>query len=390
MFVVISTLPILFFLCSFIPVPSKSFTSLPSASLIPVPSHSHQPSFSESPSAPIVLGSTTSPETEDSMSRSTIVGLAFGLTLTVAVAYAVLVNHRSGAVLVNKDPPKDANNVGVASHEPWGKTHSSLPLSYMGLNNSMSASSSSSFRDYRFVSVFGPQGNIIPQFNPDKAGAVVLGSICIGGAESSSFSSGPFSNAPGSPSYSTTKSFFSRRRGLESNSIGAFPTASKDDMSSLSSHQSSSFRNNPKYKTMNRRKRYFPIGRYKSSQSSTHSRSTIPMTHQRQQKIQHMLIATVKFQLEIGRLCRLCRNSIDALVKEPLVLPLLCNRISSSLRRSLLQSLLPNLMQVSRLPSVANRCPMFTVLVRLMLADLFYVSCSKHYLFEPCDTYFAD
>ena len=71
--------------------------------------------------------------------------------MTVAVAYAVLVNHRSGAVLVNKDPPKDANNVGVASHEPWGKTRSSLPLSYMGLNNSMSASSSSSFRDYRFA-----------------------------------------------------------------------------------------------------------------------------------------------------------------------------------------------------------------------------------------------
>ena len=298
MFVVTSTLPILFFLCSFIPAPSKSFTSLPSASLTPVPSHSHRPSRSESPSAPIILGSTTSPETEDSMSRSTIVGLAFGLTLTVAVAYAVLVNHRSGAVLVNKDPPKDANNVGVASHEPWGKTHSSLPLSYMGLNNSMSASSSSSFRDYRFVSVFGPQGNIIPQFNPDKAGAVVLGSICIGGAESSSFSSGPFSNTPGSPSYSTTKSFFSHRRGLDSNSIGAFPTASKDDMSSLSSHQSSSFRNNPKYKAMNRRKRYFPIGRYKSSQSSTHSRSTIPMTHQRQQKIQQ--IVDSNSQVSIG------------------------------------------------------------------------------------------
>lgn len=47
-----------------------------------------------------------------------------------------------------------------------------LPMSYMGFNYS-SGSSSSSFRDYRFVAVFSSDGKPIPQFNPNTAGAVV-------------------------------------------------------------------------------------------------------------------------------------------------------------------------------------------------------------------------
>ena len=261
-----------------------------------MPSQSQYPSKSASPSTSTANDDSgggnlesTAPESEDSYSRGVIVGMAFGLALTFAAAYIVYVRHHhdSGSP-PDKLASKDANHFGTAAHEPWGKTIGGL--SYMGINCSMSSSNSSSFRDYRFVSVFSPQGTPIPQFNPNNAGAVVIGSVTIGGG--SSYSSG-FVNTSGSRSYSSkAPSFFSigkvsRRHHTKSES-GA---SSKDDMSSLSSHRSSSFRTkSPKYKAYNhsRRKRSIQMRSYEQAKSSrsNNSRNTVPMTHQRRKKLE--------------------------------------------------------------------------------------------------------
>jgi hypothetical protein len=74
-----------------------------------------------------------------------------------------------------------------AIHDQWDTTMSSVPLACLGLNQSIS-SSSCSHRDGRFVNVYSAEGSPIPQFNPNFASTIAIGTVTIGG--SSSYSSG--------------------------------------------------------------------------------------------------------------------------------------------------------------------------------------------------------
>jgi len=237
-------------------------------------------------------------ENEGSVSRGAIIGMSFALALSMTVACIMYAYRRR---LADSSPDadaysvKEANHFGIGGHEPWGKSISSLPISYMGLNCSLS-STSSSFRDYRFVNVFGPEGNPIPQFNPNTAGAVVIGSVTIG-AGSSSYSSGPFTPTG---SYSgKSRSLFalgkiaSRRKNLPMSDAGI---SSKDDMSSISSHRSS-YRANPRHGRFeehrlqpsgHRIKARIARGSHRSAGSSRSklSRNTIPMSHRKRQKFE--------------------------------------------------------------------------------------------------------
>lgn len=237
----------------------------------------------------------SSPESEDSISRGAIIGMSFALALSLGAACVMYAHHRSGSGYFPAKYSKDPNHFGIAAHEPWGKSISSLPLSYMGLNCSLS-SSSSSFRDYRFVNVFGPEGTPIPQFNPNTAGAVVIGSVTIGG--SSSYSSGPFANT----SYSAkSRSFFSigklshRKEPTSESSI-----SSKDGMSTLSSNRYSP-RKNPKSYNQRRPKRSmrlghsFPVGTQSIRSRSNVSRTTMPMNNRRRQKLEQRVDSHLSF-----------------------------------------------------------------------------------------------
>ena len=105
------------------------------------------------------------PESEDSISRGAITGMASVLALSLTAACIVYTGSSP-----SKYSSKDANHFRIAAHERWGRSISSIPISYMGLNFSL-ISPSSSFRDYRSVGVFGPEGTPIPQFNPNTVGA---------------------------------------------------------------------------------------------------------------------------------------------------------------------------------------------------------------------------
>ncbi len=303
------------------PAPTKVSTSPPSSSSSPTSTTSNHPSIrsslpSQSPTTLTVdntidLESSDTEKSGDSISRGAIIGMSTALGLSLAAAFIVYMHHRPhSSDSSDKQLPKDPNHFGTVSHEPWGKSIASLPLSYMGLNNCSLSSSSSSFRDYRFVNVFDPEGQPIPQFNPNTAAAVVIGSVTIGAA-SSSYSSGPFAHS-GSRSYSSrSHSFFSfgkkYRRGVGTSS-GA---SSKDDMSSLSSHRSS-YRMSPKYRPSKQRRQRRPIrtGAHNrvntsfrtSSQLSTHSPrsnhspNTVPMSHQKHQE----LVQRVNSQVSLG------------------------------------------------------------------------------------------
>jgi hypothetical protein len=88
-------------------------------------------------------------------------------------------------------------------------------------------------RDKTLVTGHGPEGNPIPQFNPNTAGVVIIGSVTIGA--DSSFGSGPFAYAGSSIASSGSFFLFDRiscRQDLPANKGG---TLQRDDMSLLSS-----------------------------------------------------------------------------------------------------------------------------------------------------------
>ncbi len=87
--------------------------------------------------------------------------------------------------------------------------------------------------DETLVTGHGPGGNPIPQFNPNTAGVVIIGSVTIGA--DSSIGSGPF--AYGGSSIASSGSFFSFgtiscHQDSPANEGGA---SQRDNMSSLSS-----------------------------------------------------------------------------------------------------------------------------------------------------------
>jgi len=270
-----------------------------------MPSQSQPPSESERPSSVTNEVETSTPNTKESIAKGTILGLSFGLALTVAAAYLVFINHHSDSgpssdkdISSQKD---DRGHFNAQQFKPWSEAVvPTLSLSYLGLN---SESTSSSFRDYRFTTVFGPKGESIPQFDPNQAAAVVIGSVTIG--DSSSYSSGPFTSG----SRSSTRSFFSfgrRRRKFASGS------STRDDMSSLSSNRSTSYRK--EYRALGRHRKG-SISRSKSIQSS-HSRNTVPLTNRRRQKIDHLVQSNNQVSLgdwnAISYMTAECRNPNQA------------------------------------------------------------------------------
>lgn len=193
---------------------------------------------------------------------------------------------------------KDEHHFGASSaHESWGKSGSSLPIPYMGLNCSV-CSSSSSYRDYRFVNVFGPRGTPIPQFNPNTAGAVVIGSVTI--RASSSYSSGQFGNS-GSSQVRSAKSpslFMRRKRSHHRHDAPKSDSgfSSRDDLSSISSrrssfHRSNKYRNRRKMKSIRLDSRdvdpnaQVPLGSLQSSRTNV----TVPLSHRQRQQMERQM-----------------------------------------------------------------------------------------------------
>ncbi len=153
------------------------------------------------------------------------------------------------------------------------------------------------------MAVFDPEGTPIPQFNPNTAGAVIIGSVTIGAG--SSLGSGPFADVGSSSIMS--RSFFSlgttmsRRRGGPIGSEGGI--SSRDDVSSLSSRRSPKRANDNAghYRSLDRRgggkgsfrldrrkrisKWKDPIGPSSQSPRSETSRNTVPMSHRKPQTV---------------------------------------------------------------------------------------------------------
>ncbi|KAL9184095.1 LOW QUALITY PROTEIN: hypothetical protein ACHAXT_002181 [Thalassiosira profunda] len=263
----------------------KPRTPSPSSVPTPAPSISEQPSAAKEAIVELEPPS-SSPEDDGSLSRRAVIGMSFAFALTAAAACIVYMRHHPRSLDDEKKLDKDPHHFGIAAQEPWGKPFP-LPLSYANLGPNSVGSASSSFRDYRFVSVYGPGGNAIPQFNPNTAGAVVIGSVTIGG--SSSISSGPFGCA-GSRASTRSRSFFTLGKMSWSKGSPGRSASSKDDMSSISSSRSSLPRHRAS-KTpvwLDRRSRVnltSPAASHNSSSSGSRtklSRNTVPMSHQRQ------------------------------------------------------------------------------------------------------------
>ena len=104
-------------------------------------------------------------------------------------------------------------------------------------------------RDETLVTGHRPGGNPTPQFNPNTAGVIIIGSVMIGA--DSSFGSGPFAYA--GSSIASSGSFFSFGtisccQDLPANEGGA---SQRDDMSSLLLRRSP-MRGNPNRQTTKR------------------------------------------------------------------------------------------------------------------------------------------
>jgi hypothetical protein len=154
-----------------------------------------------------------------------------------------------------------------AIHDQWDTTMSSVPLAYLGLNQSIS-SSSCSHRDGRFVNVYSAEGSPIPQFNPNFASTIVIGTITIGG--SSSYSSGFL----GEPEFSP--------RELSAEQGNAFSGALEyDTVSSLQSSRSFSLvqqRKGPMYMHRYAKKQTCSQGGDPDPSLRPRSAQTVPMT----------------------------------------------------------------------------------------------------------------
>ena len=187
------------------------------------------------------------------MSRGLVIGISITLVclfLAACALHHVRKDHvRKASRILDTCPSRDVHRFGAVPQEPWAR---SLPEPCPGLSLSL-GSSVASFRDHRFVRVYGPEGALVPQFDPDTAGAVVIGTVTVGtaysshGSDEATRSTGSRSagrrSAAGSRSFvlrgrhlgsPASRSFFSRGRHLGS------PAAPRDDVSSLSSHRSAS------------------------------------------------------------------------------------------------------------------------------------------------------
>lgn len=203
---------------------------------------------------------------DDSLSRESnvvIVAAALALTIIVLGSIYTMYNHPPRSVITKKTSSN-------AIHDQWDTTMSSVPLGCLGLNQSIS-SSSCSHRDQRFVNVYSAEGSPIPQFNPNFASTIVIGTVTIGG--SSSYSSGFLGEQDFSP------------RELSAEQGNAFSGALEcDAVSSLQSSRS--------FSLVQQRKRPMRMHRYAKKQTrsqggdpdpslsprSAHSCKTVPMT----------------------------------------------------------------------------------------------------------------
>lgn len=128
-------------------------------------------------SAPSVSPSTSEsnrlPPTEKKplRSRRSLVGASIVLAFLLFTAGGVLAYKRNSDSTVKKNVPSE-----YYSKEPYHNGLSAYAVHWMGAPFALSiasscSSSSSSFRDHRFVPVFGPNGESIVQFNPNTAAA---------------------------------------------------------------------------------------------------------------------------------------------------------------------------------------------------------------------------
>jgi hypothetical protein len=193
--------------------------------------------------------------------KKSIVGVSAALAFFILAAGGVLLYKRAGDDTKKSAPcdhsPHDPYYYAASINEPWGRV-SPFPFSI----SSSCSSSSSSFRDYRFVPVFA-NGESVLQFDPNTADAVVIGSVTIGGGGgSSSISTGP-SNA-----YITIGQVNSRVRAKSEANSGN----SSSGLSSMSSETS---------ETRNLRSKFFGSFNDLASEpfnKSIISRHTTPMT----------------------------------------------------------------------------------------------------------------
>jgi hypothetical protein len=302
------------------PIPSHSSppTRAPSSE---APSHrSDPPSATARPTIPtLIVPLAPSTSSTSGGERGIVIGTSSALAVLLAASCVLLyAQYRRTARCPGypntiKDSPlggRGPDRLVDEVREPWRKYHhhastSLSMMSYiMGHNHCSSGSSSSSFRDYRFVAVFDPEGAPIPQFNPNTAAAVIIGSVTIGCADNSSFGSGPFADVGSSSIMS--RSFFSlggtmsRRRG-SGTPVSEGGISSRDDVSSLSSRRSPKRANPNRYRSMNqrggegstwlvdRRKRIGkrdPIGPSSMSSLSETSHYTVPVSHRRLRTIE--------------------------------------------------------------------------------------------------------
>lgn len=188
-------------------------------------------------------------------------------TIIVAAAVALALVIVGSVCTVYNRPPQTMNtkksSFSDPNYEQWYKTMSSVHVARLGLTQSISSSS----RDHRFVNVYSSEGKPIPQFNPSTAGAVVIGTVTIGG--SSSYSSGFLANE--------CELEFSQRK-----QTGERVKAYSENGSERSLTSSRSFhlaaRQNPRYRRHYLRKQTLSLSHDDGFSSSPNSCKTIPMT----------------------------------------------------------------------------------------------------------------
>eukprot|EP00804_Cyclotella_cryptica_P015296 CCRYP_005407-RB/>CCRYP_005407-RB protein AED:0.31 eAED:0.31 QI:300/1/1/1/1/1/4/241/1227 len=224
--------------------------------------------------------------------KRALVGLSAACAVFLIAAGSVLAYRRSDLNLKQRIPDdyysKDANHYGTSTHEQWARSPA-FPFSHI---SSSCSSSSSSFRDYRFVPVFGPDGQSIVQFDPNTAGAVVIGSVTIGG--SSSISTGPFVNDQKSPS----KSYISIGQVSLSKQMVKSGTNSGDssELSSLSSGRSAQIWPEQRRNKLFASSQKIPTTTYsinstsKSTDKSDLSTSTVPLAHAKSANFKRRLV----------------------------------------------------------------------------------------------------
>lgn len=194
-------------------------------------------------------------------SKKALVGISAAFALLLITAGGV-VAYRSDYFVkqaLNDYNSKEHYHYSATSFNPWTR-HSPFPFSIAS-----SCSSSSSFRDGRFVEVFTPNGETILQFDPNTASAVVLGSVYLGDRGGSS----SISTGPGRVGRKSTSSYITIGQVTQAKS--EVNSASSSGLSSLSSDPSganqSLYGSSPETGLAS-----------ESTKNSAVSRTTMPMT----------------------------------------------------------------------------------------------------------------